>query len=121
VKTEEVTVDGKKVEMDLNEWQKFWQVHSMHYDSDAQVMKNISATYLPTTQSVQLSLNEKSLKRDNTRWNSHYKYQYNLTEEESYSGPFGELRSGSNDYTIYQGLPPVRRGELPLSNVFSIK
>ncbi|MEQ6118046.1 hypothetical protein, partial [Reichenbachiella sp. MALMAid0571] len=47
VKTEEVTVDGKKVEMDLNEWQKFWQVHSMHYDSDAQVMKNISATYLP--------------------------------------------------------------------------
>ncbi|MEQ6120851.1 hypothetical protein, partial [Reichenbachiella sp. MALMAid0571] len=118
VKTEEVTVDGKKVEMDLNEWQKFWQVHSMHYDSDAQVMKNISATYLPATQSVQLSLNEKPLKQDNTRWNSHYIQQYNLTEEESYPGPFEELQSGSNDYKIYHGLPPVDRGELPALDVF---
>lgn len=117
VKAEEISTRGGKVEMDLTQWQKFWMLHSMHFDQDAIVFKTINATYQPKSQSVLLTLGERPELLKNYRWNGNYKYRFNLMEE-SFPGPFRELMSGSNNYSIYQGLPPVERGMLPPPKAF---
>jgi hypothetical protein len=112
--------DSKKAEMDLESWQKFWKSHSMHYDGDAQIVERIGVQYLPDTQLVFLYIKEKLSERDNSNWNFNFKMRYNLTEEKSFPGPFGEIQTGSNYYKIYSGLPSVKRGELPIPELFYI-
>jgi hypothetical protein len=108
----------KRVQLNLAEWQKFWLLHSMHNDADAQVMSGLSAEYEPETQTVRLTVSEPLAKRNNARWDSNSKLIYGLTETESVPGPFGELKAGTNEFRPYQGLPPVKRGELPNPEVF---
>jgi hypothetical protein len=109
----EYSDDTKRVALTLAEWQKFWLLHSMHNDNDAQIMEGLSAKYLPATQSVQLVLSGQTDKRINTRWNTNYKQIYKLKEDSAYPGPFENLKTGSNTYSVYQGLPPVKSGQLP--------
>ena len=105
--------DTKQVQLTLAEWQQFWALHSIHADSDAQVMDGLSAAYLPETQSVRLTIQGEVTKRNNARWNMNYKRIYNLTENEAYPGPFTDLKTGTGEYALYKGLPPLETGQLP--------
>ncbi|MCG6187586.1 right-handed parallel beta-helix repeat-containing protein [Maribellus maritimus] len=108
--------DGR-VELSLNQWQKFWELHSMHFDQDARKIENMKVCYIPEKHSVTMTIPEELKPRKNARWNENYKLRFDLRSE-SFPGPFGELETGSHSYIIYDGIPPGKRGELPCINIF---
>ncbi|GHU61161.1 hypothetical protein FACS1894160_4110 [Bacteroidia bacterium] len=108
-----IVYEAGVVRMKLSEWQTFWSKHSKHYDKDAAMMPGLSAEYLPATQSVRLTVPEAVAKRANAQWNKDYKAIYGLTEKQSYPGPFDNLRTGTYDYKLFQGLPVLESGQLP--------
>lgn len=113
------THEGSKADMNMGQWQRFWNGHSMHWDSDAQIMDGLYALFQPETQSVHLGITAQVAPRANSRWNQNYKHTYNMTQNNSVPGPFQNLTTGSNNYFPYRGLPPIERGELPSIESFN--
>jgi hypothetical protein len=95
-----------------DEWQRFWSGHTIHNDSDAEIMTGISAVYDSESRTVRLNVPSETSKRINSRWDNNYKNIYKLTEEASYPGPFDNIHAGLNEYA-YQGLPAVETDRLP--------
>jgi hypothetical protein len=103
------------------EWKNFWSVHSIHGDSDYEIQEGLSAVFIPETQTVRLTVPGTIAQRLNNRWDTDYKAKYNLTESQSYPGPFDHLKTGTNDYQLFPPIEILQRGQLPDEVVTGVK
>jgi hypothetical protein len=101
------------------DWKRFWSAHSIHGDSDYEIKEGLSAVFIPETQTVRLTVPGTIAQRLNNCWDTDYKAKYNLTESQSYSGPFEHLKTGTNDYQLFPPLKVLQRGKLP-NEVFNL-
>ncbi len=110
---------GSKVGMTLNEWQTFWAHHGLKNDQNSVTKKGMVVSYDQTKLKLTIRLTFDpsdigSIKYEKIKMD----YEGNLIPKDGSAipGPFQNLRKGNNIFNIWDGLPLLKKGELPITN-----
>ena len=107
---------GGRALLTFDEWRTFWNFHELKNDTHSILKRGSSVNYNPSNHELTLTIifepetvgskNHKFIDRD---------FLGNPIPQNGKAkpGPFQELKMGENIFTIWRGLPILKRGELP--------
>ena len=108
---------GSKVAMTLNEWQSFWDHHGLKNDHNSVTKKGMEVSYDQTKLEIKVTLTFDPTNIGSTEYEK-IRTDFEGTpipkDGNAIPGPFQSLRAGKNIFKVWDGLPLLKKGELPI-------
>ena len=108
---------GSKVAMTLNEWQSFWDHHGLKNDRNSVTKKGMEVSYDQTKLEIKVTLTFDPTNIGSTEYEK-IRTDFEGTpipkDGNAMPGPFQSLRAGKNIFKVWDGLPLLEKGELPI-------
>ena len=109
--------------MTFAEWQKFWQVHEVAADNNSYISQNSTASYNRETYTLTLTIDFDPALIGSINHTKAGKDFIDLPipqNGKALPGPFQNLKEGINNYVVWKGIPILKSGQLPSSDVTSV-
>lgn len=112
-----LTPDEKGVALTLAQWRTFWNRHGLDNDRNSVTQKGMTVSYdaVKREVSILIPFDPAAVGSTNHTWVDRDFYGVPISQDgQAIPGPFQSLKKGMNTFCVWDGLPLLALGELPL-------